>query len=432
MLNKLFQFLSHNDYRSTFITLLLRAGGILLLFGFMVFFTNNYSENIVGEYEIIRSFLLVVGTFTILGTDQSIFYFSGQLISKNKIYGLKAIYFKVFKLLFICTAIVVLLFFVMPQKWILFFYNHDHTTYSNIKKAVLILIFYSISTFNTEMLRALNFINLSELFRNFFKHAFVILGCILLLNSNHPYWIIDFYIFGFTVLAFISTLIVYKKLVELQRSTSTELIPTTNIKEIALKSFPMAVSGMGFLIMVSVDLLMLKKYFGNELVAHYAVAVKLLTILSMVIVAINVNTAPKISEFYFGRKLEELKSQLKKSRKIICLINLPTGLFLIVFGKQILNIFGENYADSYVPMVILVSGQMVASIFGSTAVALNMIGQQKVFQFIVLGATLLNILLNVILVPKIGMTGAAIAYVGGLIFWNLISLLIYNYFIMRN
>lgn len=428
MLDKLSRILSNKENKSTFITLVLRGGGVLLLFGFTLFFTNNYPAAIVGEYEIVRSFLLVVGTITVLGTDQSIFYFSGKLISNNDIYGLKGVYFTILKLLFICTSAFTLFYFILPEKWIISFYNNDYSTYSYVSKAVFILIFYSIFTFNTEMLRALNHIHLSEMFRNFFKHSFVILGCIVFINSDFPYRVVDFFIFGFVILAFITTFIVYKSLSKLPQSDSKQQIYISKLKDIVLKSYPMAISGIGFLIMLSVDLLLLKKHFGNDTVAHYAVAVKLLTILSMVIVAINVNAAPKISEFYFGGKTKELHSQLKKSRKLICFVNLPAGIFLILFGKQILHFFGEDYADAYIPMIILVSGQICASLFGSTAVTLNMIGKQKFFQFIIIGATLINIILNVILIPKLGMTGAATAYVAGLLFWNLTSHLTYNYF----
>ncbi|MGV0922664.1 oligosaccharide flippase family protein [Empedobacter tilapiae] len=425
MQNRILQIIKGKEAKKILTTLFLRILGVLSLFGFTLFLTNNYSAAIIGEYELVRVFLLIIGSITVVGTEQSILYFVGRLTAYNHLEnGIGKIYFNIVKIIF-CSSIVLIFFFLfIPKKMILDFYNQDYTMYSYIRKSVFFCFFYSLTIFNTEMLRALNYINLSELFRNFFKYSIVILGSLILLYLGNPLWIIDCYIYGFILLSITTTLLIVidikrRNLIITKKENSIE--EEFTIRSILRKSYPMATSGLCFFIMLSVDVFLLKRYFGSEAVAYYSIAVKLLTILSMVIVAININVAPKISEFYHSSDMLKLKELLRRSRKIICIMNIPIGFFLIVFGKKVLLIFGQNYIEAYYPMVILVIGQMIASLFGSTAIILNMIGEQNKFQFIILSATLVNICSNIVLIPKYGMIGGAMSFTISLLFWNIVS-----------
>jgi len=64
-------------------TMFLRILGVVTLFGFTLFLTNTYDPKIIGQYDFIRSYLLILGSICILGADQSIFYFTGMLKSRN-------------------------------------------------------------------------------------------------------------------------------------------------------------------------------------------------------------------------------------------------------------------------------------------------------------------------------------------------------------
>jgi len=405
-------------FKQSLITLGLRVFGVATLFGFTLFITNYFSENIVGEYEIIRTFLLAIGSIVLLGTEQSILFYAGKYQALNNLSGLKKIYTKMIRVLVISTFLVSFFYFLIPKNALLYFLNDDVVAYSNIKKCFYILFFYVLTLLNTEVLRALNFIYLSEVFRNILKYLPVFIGAFLLLYIGDPNWLIDFYLFGFILLAIITSVIIFKSFKE---TTNTFNHPST--KEIFKTSYPMALSSLCFFLMLSFDVFLLKKYYSNIEVAYYATAVKLFTVLSMVIVAINVNVAPKIAALYEQKNIIELKKLLSKSKRIIFITNLIIGIILIIFGKFILSLFGVNYVAAYYPMVILVSGQIIASSFGSIATVLNMVNKQQIFQNILIVSTALNLVLNVILIPRYGMLGAAASFVISALFWNVFSFL---------
>ena len=76
-------------------TMILRIIGVVTLFGFTLFLTKTYDPKIIGQYDFIRTYLLILGSICILGTDQSILYFTGMIKSRNQFADLKNIYIKI-------------------------------------------------------------------------------------------------------------------------------------------------------------------------------------------------------------------------------------------------------------------------------------------------------------------------------------------------
>jgi hypothetical protein len=80
MLKIISRYLQKNKTKSfilqSLITLVLRVIGVFILFGFTLFLTKNFDPKTVGQYDFVRSFfLLVIGSISLLGCDQSILYF---------------------------------------------------------------------------------------------------------------------------------------------------------------------------------------------------------------------------------------------------------------------------------------------------------------------------------------------------------------------
>ena len=108
-------------FKQSLITLGLRVFGVATLFGFTLFITNYFSENIVGEYEIIRTFLLAIGSIVLLGTEQSILFYAGKYQALNNLSGLKKIYTKMIRVLVISTFLVSFFCFLIPKNALLYF-----------------------------------------------------------------------------------------------------------------------------------------------------------------------------------------------------------------------------------------------------------------------------------------------------------------------
>ena len=165
----------------------------------------------------------------------------------------------------------------------------------------------------------------------------------------------------------------------------------------------------------------LKKYYGDEQVAYYSIALKLMTILSMIIISVNTTAATKIAEFYSTNNIIGLHKTLKNTSRLIFLLTFPTAIIICLFSNSILNVFGEGYKVASTVLIILMCGQAFCSLFGSASIYLNMTGRQKTFQYILIVAVIINFILNRLLIPKYGMVGGAISFVLSSCFWNLLT-----------
>jgi O-antigen/teichoic acid export membrane protein len=427
-LNNLFTFIkkfNKNEFMMQSInTMILRIIGVVTLFGFTLFLTKNYDPKIIGQYDFIRTYLLVLGSICILGTDQSILYFTGMLKSKNRLYELKGIYIKMF-LLILLTSVISLLLLVVIGKEIINSFLNDGLIYNIIIKATALLFFYSITLFNTEVLRALERVYIAELYRNTFKYASVIIGSIILFNIHKESYLVDSFLIGFFFLSLFTTFKIFSIFNKNHFVTASKEHDETNTYQfIFKKSYPIAISTLAIFLLMSFDVMFLKKFKGNEEVAYYALAVKLMTLLLVVMNSVNITISPKIAEQFFSDNRNELIKTMKNSARMIFLISIPTVLFFCFFSTYILGFFGEKYLVVKEPLIILMVGQGICSIFGSVQVYLNMTGRQNIFQYILISAVLLNFTLNRTLIPIYGMNGAAFSYVASMFYWNLLATII--------
>lgn len=159
-------------------------------------------------------------------------------------------------------------------------------------------------------------------------------------------------------------------------------------------------------------------------VGYYSVAVRLATLTSFILQAINSMAGPKFSELYHSGKIDELFYVAQKSAKLIFWTTSPILLGFIILGKPILHlVFGAEFTVAYLPLLLLVLGQFVHSISGSTGLFMNMTGNQNVVRNILFIAAISNIGLNILLTPDYGIYGAATAAMVSIAGWNIATLL---------
>ena len=406
--------------KQSLVTLILRVIGVLILFGFTLFLTNNFSPKIVGQYDFVRAYLFVIGSICLLGCDQSILYFRGKFKGATVLSSLKSIYLKMVAIILMMSIILFVIVLAVNESFVDSFFE-DKGVYTLLYQATIILFFYAITTLNIELIRALDHLYVAELFRNSIKYFPMIVGAIVINYINKQTYLVPVFLGGFLVLSLITTLVVYYYF---SRNQEVSASVPTSYKEIVTRSYPIAISGMALFLLLSFDILFLKKYRDDATIAFYSLAVKLMTILSMIIVTVNITVSTKIAEHHFKQNREELKKIIRNSSRLIFALTLPAALFICFFSSFILGFFGPDYLAAREALLILTIGQVLCSAFGSAPVYLNMTGRQHVFQIIVLLAVLLNLGFNRFLIPIYGMTGAAIAFVISAVFWNLCSAIV--------
>lgn len=418
--NQLLKINKNPFVRQSLITLILRFFGVITLFGFTVFLTKTYPPKIVGQYDFTRSFLLVIGSICLLGCDQSVLYFKGRLGGSNILEGIKKVYAKMVGLLLLMAILFLCVFWCIDEQFVNNYFS-DPGVYALLLKSIMILFFYGLTTLNTEVFRALDHIYVAELFRNTIKYIPLIVGAILLSYFEKKNYLVDVFFVGFVLLSLITTIMLLMYFSKAKIENETVVF---TYKDIFTKSYPIAISGMALFLLMSFDILFLKKFRDDSTVAFYSVAIKLMTILSMVIVTVNITVSSKISEYFFSKNKTDLIKIIQHASRLIFALTFPAVVIICIFPEFILGFFGKEYVAAKDALLILIIGQGICSAFGTAPVYLNMTGRQHIFQIILIVAVIINFIVNRILIPKYGMTGAATAFVVSSLFWNSISAIV--------
>ena len=171
-----------------------------------------------------------------------------------------------------------------------------------------------------------------------------------------------------------------------------------------------------------ITILLLGYYKTVSDVGIYNAALPTSALLYITPMALFALFVPILTELSTLNKDKEFKTNYKTVAKWIFFINLPIFLFLSLFSKQVLSIlFGNNYITGSTPLIILSFGYLIYFMFDTSSKILNIIRKTKFILLNTIVALSASIILNIILIPKYGINGAAIANASSLIVYNTLS-----------
>lgn len=290
-----------------------------------------------------------------------------------------------------------------------------------IQKSIPFLAAYSITLLNFETFRAVHKIALSEVFRNIVRYTFFFAGLLYLYFADGHSEIVTIFLWNFVALAFLSTLWIGYFFYKLGPSTEQN-DPYLSFKGIVKRSAPMALSSTAFLLMQSFDVMMLAHFTDYESVAYYSIAIKLTMLINVVLASVNAVIGPEVAALYTSKHFEKLREKIRQSTQLIFFLTAPIILVFTLFAAFILSLFGHEYMVAKYILWVLLAGQIMNSLCGPVGTYLNMTGKERAFQNILLTALVVNIVLNLLLIPSMGMMGAAIATSVSMIFWNAVGI----------
>ena len=141
-------------------------------------------------------------------------------------------------------------------------------------------------------------------------------------------------------------------------------------------------------------------------------------------------TSPIIAKNYAKKEYQAILKLLKKVISRIFLVSLGLSLFLVIFGKElILIIFKSVFLPAYQPLLILLIGYTIYSMFMSIGTFYASIGHVQLSYKLALLSAIISIILNIIFIPPLGILGAAIATSISLVILTTVHFLIIRRFL---
>lgn len=163
-------------------------------------------------------------------------------------------------------------------------------------------------------------------------------------------------------------------------------------------------------IYVNSDLTMVGIMIGDHAVGIYSVSSKVYSVVKTVLSAVIIVSLPRLSFYIANNKEENYKSTVTKIFNSILLIILPTVVGINILSNQIIMIIsGNSYMEANISLRIL-SIALLFSIFASfaTAAILLPMKKEKYILIATIVGAVVNVLLNLLLIPLFQQNGAAI------------------------
>jgi len=164
-----------------------------------------------------------------------------------------------------------------------------------------------------------------------------------------------------------------------------------------------------YLLLTYVDILALEYFRSPDEVAVYYAGARLLAIVAFVYFAIAVATTHKFTEYHVAGDKTRLSSFFAETIKWTFWPSLLACALILACGRPLLALFGESFERGYIVMFILAVGMLSRAAVGPAERLLNMLGERKQCAAIYACAFAINLVLCVILIPRIGIEGAAIS-----------------------
>ncbi len=158
------------------------------------------------------------------------------------------------------------------------------------------------------------------------------------------------------------------------------------------------------------DVFLILRFHDTTAVGLYAAAQQLTSILPLIIGAFTTTLLPRIARM--TTRIEYI-SYLKKVT-VGCVALLIALLPVLIFGDFFIHlIFGEKYSGSILAFKLLFVGYLAALFANPISLALYALNQPKFLTFMNYLSLGISTVLNILLIPVLGITGAAITFLIG-------------------
>lgn len=210
-------------------------------------------------------------------------------------------------------------------------------------------------------------------------------------------------------LAAVAAFLIFRRFFD--RHSLKDIIRAPRDREIIAFSWPQGLTETLNFLLARVDIIMLGAFFPErpELIAFYGMASLISGIVKKIRNSFDNSFSPVIADLHARGDAQALKATYRKVGRWITSLFVLGGGAIALSSQFILSIYGEEYVAYWFAVPILIGGRFFNAAGGTAQAALLMSGRSKLELFNNILINLANVGLNVLLIPKYHVFGAAMA-----------------------
>lgn len=405
----------------------------LFMYLYRAIIARYFGPEVYGLYSLA---VMIVGwfvLFSVVGLNSGILRYVPFYRGKNEINKIRYIFKSIFIFLFFTSIIFgVILFLLSSFISINIFHNSNLTIFLKIFSITIPLIV--LSQLFLYLILAFEKINWYSFIYNVLQDFVKVFSLILLIFLGFKLNALLFsYILGilFALLAaYLVSKFTLKPVFEKFNLNKEE--KSKVIREVFSYSWPLLFFGIISTLLMWTDSFLIGYFLDAKNVGYYNSAIPIATLLIIFSELFTKLFSPFITKEYARNKknIDSIRQLSKQVGKWIFVLNLPILLLILIFPEQLIQIlFGNQYALAENSLRFLSIGMFFSALFTVSQRLISMIGKSKILLIDTLIISAINIFLNIFLIPKYGISGAAFATMISLISLNIIFLIQAHHYI---
>ena len=185
---------------------------------------------------------------------------------------------------------------------------------------------------------------------------------------------------------------------------------------------PRGLAVMAQLTIQRIDIVLVAIMRGPAAAAVYTAATRLLVVGQFANQAISLASQPRFTEMFARGDRQGANRMYQTTTAWLILLTWPMYLLAVSFGPQILAVFGHSYRAGAAVMIILALAMLLLTGCGQVDMVLVTTGRSSWSLINGLLAVAVNVGLDVLLIPRYGIIGAAIGWAAAIAVFNLMAL----------
>lgn len=172
---------------------------------------------------------------------------------------------------------------------------------------------------------------------------------------------------------------------------------------------------------MTVDIILLGVMRPANEVGFYQVAVRAAALLLVFVSASSYALAPWFARLHAGGDRARLAGIVRRVTRVVFVASLLVFAVFVLWGRDlIIGIFGPAYAPAYGVLLVLAGARLVDVAAGPVVTLLSMTGGQMAVARTVAATAAVNVAGCLLLIPRMGMMGAAVSSAAAMVATNLV------------
>jgi len=382
----------------------------VLSYLYRIVIARDFGPEVYGIFSLATMILLFLVSFANLGLVEGILRFVSFYRGKNNINKIRYVFrFSLYALFFSSILVGIILFLFADFISLRFFHNPNLIIYLRIFSVLVpfyIFLYSFLSVIQAyEKIKVYSFI--LDFLENFLKLIFLLILIFLGFVANA---IIFSYILG-VISVFLAAFLYCKyRLPEIFKKYTLSKKSEKDIKKKLISySWPLVFSTLLYVLFSDIDSFCIGFFKDVTQVGIYNAAVPIAALMVFSPVLFLRLFFPIITREFSKKNTELIKELSKQVQKWIMIVNVPLLFLIVLFPGAFINIlFGSEYITAENSLRFLAIGFFFNSLCLIFYNLISMVGKSKLILLNILITAILNIIINISLIPVMGITGAAI------------------------